>query len=679
MAGSVSSVCLLAAMFTLSSPDGKLNVAFENDESGMRWSLQRGGATLVEPSPLGLVFAKSSAASVQELAPMKVIAENRASRDATFKTPIYRRGEIRDRYNELEVALEETEAHEPTVGMGRTVIEKAPRRITLVFRAYDEGVAFRYLIPEQKCFDGFELEREKTEWRFPGDPEVIATEYKYLENGQEEHFRKKRLSEIPEKSFVGSPLIVDAGANGKAALFEAALSDWAGMYFRRSRDSVQTYLTPLPRTEAATSNAAVIRRTPAASPWRVTLVGDDELDLLKKNDILLALNPPPDESIDFSFVKPGASSWDWWTESNNSLSTELTLKLVDFAAEMGWPYHTIDGGWYGFARKPNHGPDVEMKPRKDFNLKRIVEHAKEKGVGIWVWIHWMEIDDTGIEETFRRLEEWGVKGVKTDFLNRQDQWIVNWYERVLRAAARHRIMVNFHGAFKPSGTERTWPNNLTREGVLGNEFNLFRSDVTPEHCLALPFTRFLLGPGDFTPGGFGNVYSKDFVPQVKKGHRYGDETDRCPYWAEQQGTRAFALAQCAAYDSYLMTMCDWPERYRGAAGVEAIRSLPTVWNRTLPLAGRFGEYYVVAREAKDGRWYLAAMTVAKRNLEVKLDFLGPGAWRAKLFCDDPERTPRDAKALAVSTRQVSATEIMPLHLCAEGGALVVFEQDSSMK
>ena len=180
------------------------------------------------------------------------------------------------------------------------------------------------------------------------------------------------------------------------------------------------------------------------------------------------MNPPPDPSIDFSFVKSGVSTWDWWVESNNSLSTELTIKLVDFAAEMGWSYHTIDGGWYGFARRPNHGPNVRLEPRKGFDLGRIVAHAKEKGVGIWVWIHWMQIRDVGIEETFSRLEKWGVVGVKTDFLDRQDQEMVNWCERVCRAAARHRIMVNFHGSFKSTGTERTWPNMITREAVRGN-------------------------------------------------------------------------------------------------------------------------------------------------------------------------------------------------------------------
>ena len=245
-------------------------------------------------------------------------------------------------------------------------------------------------------------------------------------------------------------------------------------------------------------DVAVIRMTPAASPWRVMVCADSDLDLLNRNDLILNLNPPPDPSLDFSWVKPGASSWDWWVDSNNSLSTDFTLKLVDFAAEMGWPYHTIDGGWYGWARRPNHGPDVPVEIRKGFDLHRIIARARKKGVGIWVWLHWEALQDNGVEETFAKLARWGVKGVKIDFLDRQDQWMVRWYESTARAAARHRLLVNYHGAFKPTGMNRTWPNQITREGVLGNEMTKFTGKITPAHCATLPFTRFLLGPGDFT-------------------------------------------------------------------------------------------------------------------------------------------------------------------------------------
>lgn len=648
-------VTLLLGVVSLGSPDGRLTVDFDSDASGMWWSVRRQKVELVTKSRMGLEFALS-----KPLGAMKVVGETRKSADSVWKTEWYRRGEVRDRYNELTVKLEE---------------EASPRKLEIVFRAYDEGVAFRYVVPEQESFGGFQLSRELTEWRFAADAEAWTTSYEGEFTSQEEAFVKGKLSALAPKAYVGMPVVVEL-KGATVALCEAALSNWAGLFYRKATDGVglTAHLAKLPKSEASTAGVAVIRTTPAASPWRVMLVGDDGLDLLRKNDLIVNLNPAPDPAIDFSFVKPGATSWDWWVESNNSLSTELTLKLVDFAAEMGWAYHTIDGGWYGFARRPNHGPNVELKPRKNFDLERIVRHAAEKGVGIWVWIHWEEINDLGIEETFARLEQWGVKGVKTDFLNRQDQWMVNWCERVCRIAAKHKIMVNFHGAHHPSGTERTWPNNLTREGIRGNEFNIFNRNIMPRHCATLPFTRFLLGPGDFTPGSFANVFSKDFVPQVEKGHRYGDETDRCPHWAEEMGTRAHSLAQCIAFDSSLMTLCDWPERYRGAPGIESLKALPTTWKRTLPIAGKCGEYYAVVRETHDGRFYFAAITVKHRDIPLKLDFLGDGEWKMRVFGDDYELTPADAKELAVGERIVKRGEKTAFGLCDEGGAVAIFER-----
>ena len=675
------SLVIFPDVLHVSSPDGTLEVALRLKDGGLTWSLARKGKQLVEPSRLGLDFRPAL-----PLGALRMIGHHAAMADRRWENALADQAGMRDHYNELTVDLEEVEAISPRVGLGQTEVVKSARRLSLVFRAYDAGIAFRYVIPEQPAFDGFMLKEELSEWRFaPGAQAWSASCVKESPSGETKYTKGPlaALAALDEKKMLGQPVVVES-AGAQMAICEAALSNWAGLFYRAGVDKagspyLTSYLAKLPDTPAAASGIAVIRQTPAASPWRVAIVGKDELELLRNKTILLNLNPPPDPAIDFSWVQPGPSTWDWWTESNNSLSTELTLKLVDFAAEMGWPYHTIDGGWYGFARRPNHGPDVELKPRKDFDLARIVAHAQKKGVGIWVWIHWMEIDDTGIEETFARLEKWGVKGVKTDFLNRADQWMVNWYERVLRAAARHRIMVNFHGAFHPTGTERTWPNNLTREGILGNEMNIFAkvdspNAITPEHCLTLPFTRYLLGPGDFTPGGFGNVHSRDFVPQCAKGHRYGDETDRCPHWAEQMGTRAFGLAQCVAYDSPLMTLCDWPERYRGAPGVEALRNLPAVWRVTTPLAGKCGEYYAVAREAFDGRVYLAALTVKPRTLRLKADFLASGDWEMTAYADDPLHTPVDAKALKIFTRSVRRADVLELDLQEEGGALMVFRK-----
>ena len=644
------------------SPGGFVTVGFSSGTDGMRWWLTRKGATLVFPSRLGISFSAFKERN-RELGGMRVAGTRRKSSDTVWANRLYRHETIRDAYNELEVSLEE--------------IAEPRRRIGLVFRAYDEGAAFRYIVPEQDGAEGFEIVRELTEWRFPGKCCGWFTSYKDHFNSNERPFVPREICNISRDEFIGMPATVEV-AGQWVALCEAALVNWAGIYFKTPEDGpsanasvFEACLSPLPPSNASTADAAVIRATPAASPWRVAICADTQLGLLKNNDIILNLNPPPEEGLDFSWVKPGVTSWDWWVESNNSLSTELTLRLVDFAAEMGWPYHTIDGGWYGFARRPNHGPNIEFAPRKGFDLARIVEHARGKGVGIWVWVHWQEVEDTGVEETFSRLERWGVKGVKIDFHDRQDQWMVCWYEKVARTAARHRIMVNFHGSHKPTGTERTWPNVLTREGILGNEMSKFNCENTPSHCLTLPFTRFLIGPGDYTPGSFANVPSAGFVPHCRRGHRYGDETDHRPIWAEEIGTRAHSIAKSIAFDSWLTTLCDWPERYRGADGIAALRALPTVWKNTTPVAGECGQFYMVVRETFDGRFYFASLTVNRRRVELPLDFLPEGEWRMEVFADDPTRTPQDYKALSLGTRRVSSDETIVFDMVDEGGAVAI--------
>ena len=643
----------LCAVETLVSPDGTLRVDVEV-EKGLSWSATRKGAALVLPSRLGL--------DVIDQKPWGGFRLKKAARrtlDETWTTRLYRKETVRDHANELALDLEDADG----------------RLLTLVFRAYDEGVAFRYVIPEQAGFDGFQLRGEQTEWRFPEGVDGWFTTYRSWGNSQEEDFRRRPLADLKAKELVGMPAVVNVGAQ-RVALCEADLTNWAGLYYRAPKKgqkpgaaTLEAALTPLPHSNACAPDVAVIRMTPAASPWRVMVCADSDLDLLNRNDLILNLNPPPDPSLDFSWVKPGASSWDWWVDSNNSLSTDFTLKLVDFAAEMGWPYHTIDGGWYGWARRPNHGPDVPVEIRKGFDLHRIIARAREKGVGIWVWLHWEALQDNGVEETFAKLARWGVKGVKIDFLDRQDQWMVRWYEST---AARHRLLVNYHGAFKPTGMNRTWPNQITREGVLGNEMTKFTGKITPAHCATLPFTRFLLGPGDFTPGSFGNVHTAAFTPQCKRGHRYGDETDRRPIWAEEIGTRAHALALCVAYDSPLMTLCDWPERYRGAKGIGALRALPTVWRATHPFTGAIGEDYGVVRETFDGRFYAAYLGVAAKDVTLPLDFLPAGTtWEATVYADGP-RAADDATDLAESTRRVTRDVPLTLAVAPEGGFVVVF-------
>jgi alpha-glucosidase len=280
-------------------------------------------------------------------------------------------------------------------------------------------------------------------------------------------------------------------------------------------------------------------------------------------------------------------------------------------------------------------------------------------VRLWVWIHWTDADrHDAYRKAFELYEQWGLAGVKIDFMDRDDQEMVNWYDKITRAAAEHHLLVDFHGAYKPTGMIRAWPNQITREGVLGNEYNKWSLRVTPEHRVTLPFTRFLAGPADFTPGGFLNRTAAAFQTNVSP--------------TQVQGTRAGQLALFVAYDSPVMCFCDHPDNVRGQAGADFLRLVPTVWDDTRVVAGSVGEYLVIARRS-GADWFLASMTDSNsRMCSTRLGFLGPGKWRMRWWHDSRESR-RDAERIEVTERAVEAGDGLDLWMAPGGGSVARFE------
>ena len=670
----VTLACVLATSVSLSSrgevltvraPSRPAEVSLAVEAKGLSWALAVNGKDWVLPSDLGLKFKGGKPSSGWH-----VVRTARCAVDETRMERLYRRERVRDCYNELTVDLEAESG--------------SRRRLGLVFRVYDNAVAFRYRVPEQAGERQFVIEEELTRWTFPGDPLGWFAAHRNFATSQEEPFFHRSLKSVGdfgrhfnEEFLVGAPAVVETDG-GYVAVTEAALVKWSGMFLSvdsRNGDRTSLCARLAPRLD---NIGLVVREAPAESPWRVTAFVDKAVELTELGDVLRDLNPPPEGGeAAFGWVRPGACSWDWWVDSNHALTLEgeaFEKRLIDLAAEMGWRYHLIDGGWYG---RPVNGETVVLEPRSGLDLAGLLASARAKGVGIFLWTHWRTLDANGIEETFAKFERWGVSGVKIDFMNRSDQEMVQWYEKVIRSAARHHLLVNYHGAFKPTGTERTWPNNLTREGVLGNENVKFNARCNPMHHAVLPFTRLALGAADFTPGGFDNVYARDFVCQGLRGHDYFDhsaEGNRNPVLAQEMGTRAHALALCVAYDSPLQTMCDWPERYRNAPGAEILRNLPTVWRDTRPVCGEIGSHYAVLRESFAGDFYFAAFSVGPRTVPLSVDFLGDGTWEMTQYVDDPVRTPTDAKALAIVRRTVVKGETISFEVLAEGGAVAVFRK-----
>ncbi len=654
----VAVVPVFAEVATLLSPNGQIIVKADVGKS-LSWSVMRKGETIIAPSELGLEFKGQ-----KPFGEMVVSGKSEKLINNTWTNRLYKKEEIVDHANEL--TLELTEKDEPK------------RKLNLVFRAYDGAVAFRYVIPAQPGFEKIVITKENTTWAFEKDYLGWLTVYNAHKTSQEEPFLHRSIRSVPPKQLIGMPAVIEVGSQ-RVALCEADLTRWSGMFFRTpARKDTPSNRSVLcaelsPRLD---KQGLVVTAAPCQSPWRVMILGDSALELIANNDVILNLNPPPEGGDEaFAWVKPGATGWDWWVDSNNTLTKELTLEQIDFASEMGWPYHTIDGGWYG--RGEHTKLDTQkLDPLPELDFPAIFARAKEKNVGIWLWVYWSVLEANDPDKTFEKFAKWGVKGVKIDFMDRQDQWMVEWYEKIVRLAAKHKIMINYHGAYKPTGMNRTWPNQVTREGILGVEMVKFYPSVTPEHCATLPFTRFLLGPGDYTPCSFANVHGKDFLSQAKRGHRYADlspESKASKIYATEIGTRAHAIALAIAYDSPLMTLCDWPERYRGQAGLEAIRKLPTVWKHTFPLDGEIGKSYTVVRETYDNRFYLASFGVDRMKVEVALSFLPEGKWTAMFFVDG-DNAEEDATSIKTYTREVTNLDKIDFATASEGGAVVIFEK-----
>ncbi|HEY5913934.1 MAG TPA: glycoside hydrolase family 97 catalytic domain-containing protein, partial [Verrucomicrobiae bacterium] len=337
-------------------------------------------------------------------------------------------------------------------------------------------------------------------------------------------------------------------------------------------------------------------------------------------------------------------------------------------AEMGWPYQLMDWYWYAgmtsymksLQSPPNPVHGDFRRPVPEINIPELMQYAKAKNVRLLIWAHSLDIETFGVDAALKHLAEQGFAGVKIDFLNSQSQETVQWCEKVLATAAKYHLLIDFHGAYKPTGSARTYPNFITQEGVLGNEYNKFGAkECTPQHTINLAFTRALLGPMDFTPGGFLNRAPRDFQITAP---------------AQVMGTRARQLAMTVIYPSPLLVLCDSPANYRGQPGVEFLRELPTVWDETVVLNAEVGRSIVIARRSGE-RWYLAAMNGdAAASLNVPLKFLGRSKWALYSFADDPKGS--DYQAVLQATSSADAKTVLTLSLAPGGGFAGIISKEN---
>jgi alpha-glucosidase len=671
-------VCFLAVFvfqgcatkpLTLNSPNGDLTISFKIKSNpqpylpGERayYSVSYKGRPILTDSPLGIQFKGAPPLDRD----FEIVGTQLASQDHTWDWRLGAESRIRDHYNQLTVALREN--------------RQPNRRLDVVLRAYDTGVAFRYVLPQQASLGKFRISNEETGFYFARPGSAYALEAGSFNNNYEGEFRHIGLGDIQPRSLVGLPLTLQLAGGPWVALLEADLTDYAGLYVRGApgvANGLRCELAPLPDH----LDEAVIGVTPKSTPWRVLLISSRAGGLIEASDPMILNLSTPVQIPSTPWIHPGKTSWDWWSGDyakdvsfKPGMNTATMEHYIEFSARAHLPYMLLDAGWSpdygGVCSKLKPGastiPDRRWCIENDItrwvpqvNLPEILKYAKHRNVKILLWIHWTAAVKQ-MDKAFPLYEKWGVAGVKVDFMSNvpDDQPTVNLYRKIVSTAARYHLLVDIHGAYKPAGLRRTYPNLITREGVMGMEYSKWSRLASPTHGVMIPFTRMLAGPMDYTPGCFHNATQAAFRPQHVQ--------PMC------QGTRANQLAMYVVYLSPLQMLSDYPEDYLGQPGFEFLEKVPTVWDETKVLNGEPGEYVTIARRG-DHNWYLGSMTNwTSRNLEIPLSFLGEGQWRAEMFADGPNAD-QDATSLAISTRRVTSNDKLAAHLASGGGMAVIF-------
>ena len=529
----------------------------------------------------------------------------------------------------------------------------------VVFRAYNEGVAYRFetALPAPEVT----VRSEEAGFRFAGDYTVYYPEEQSFFSHNERHFLPRVLADLASRNLASIPAVVDAG-EVKVAIAESDVEDYPGLWLRGTGGRGLDATFPPVALEQSRKNdrdvpvakaADYIARTKGTRtyPWRILGIARRDADLVANP--LVYLLASPSRIADPSWIVPGKVAWDWWNANNlvgvdfrAGVNTDTYKAYIDFASRHGLQYVILDEGWYPL------GNVLEVVPQID--MEALTSHARQRNVGIILWVVWKSLDDQ-LDSALDRFERWGIKGLKIDFMQRDDQAMVNFYHRVTREAARRHLLVDYHGAVRPALMTRTWPNLITTEGVRGMEWSKWSAHAHPEHDVTLPFTRMLLGPMDYTPGAMVNAARNAFAPLFSH--------------PMSQGTRCHQLAMYVVFESPLQMLADSPSNYeREADAMAFLGPVPTVWDETRVLDGRIADFVVVARRS-GSTWYVGAMTDwSPRDLEIDLSFLPPGRYRMESWEDGPNADRRGDDARRTSA-DVTAGSKAKVHL-AEGGGWV---------
>ena len=545
----------------------------------------------------------------------------------------------------------------------------------LIFRAYNDGVAYRFIDGNGKPKNVY---NEEMTLSFPQGTTSYFPQEESFYSHNERIYLVKEITEMEDGAFCSLPVMFNT-KSAKVLLTESALIDYPGMFLAKIGSNSMTATFPKYVLKAVPNEASNPDRNQIlveeadyiakikgerSYPWRVFIISDDDRTFVESNLVTQLADKTKIPNADW--IKPGQVAWDWYNANNiygvdfeAGLNMETYKYYIDFASKNGIEYVILDEGW-------TKSTTEIMEDNENLDVPELIQYAKSKNVEIILWVLWKPLDENP-DEILKLYSSWGAVGIKVDFMQRSDQYVVQSYGKIAEIAAKYKMLVDYHGAFKPAGVERVWPNIINYEGVKGNENNKWSADINPEHNVTLPFIRMAAGPLDFTPGALINMNKVDYETG---GPNFAPLFTR----PMSLGTRAHQVAMYVVFEAPLQMLCESPTiYYKEQETVDFITQIPTIWDETVVLEGAVSDYIVVARRKGDD-WYLGAMTDwTARDFELNLSFLGDGDYGMQAYQDGLNAS-RNAQDYKMVNKSVNRNNKLDIKLSSGGGYAAIFKK-----
>ena len=624
---------LSAKDYMIKSPDGNIVMTISVNNS-ITWSTAMNGQQVFENNVISLTIDGDKLGVSPQLIKKK---RHCVSEYVGVSVPV-KSSSIKNEYNELVLDFE--------------------KNFSLCFRVFDNGVAYRF---ETNYRGEVKVSNEELKLNFAGDYSILFPEEETLLSHYERYYLDDKLSAFSAGRFCSLPALVKGDHNINIGITEADLYDYPCLFLETTGTTSlrskfpKVILETVPKGDRdiiVKKEANYVAKTQGTRvfPWRVFMMSDNDCEIVENQMVYLLSRA--DSGEDFSWVKPGLVAWDWWNDNNLTgvdfkagINNETYKYYIDFAAKHGLPYVILDEGW-------SKTTTNVLESCSDIDIPELVAYGKAKQVDLILWSLWgpVNVDMINILDRFKA---WGIKGIKVDFMAQGDQGMVDFYERLAKACASRHLLVDFHGAFKPAGLRRAYPNVLNYEGVKGLENDKWSDKITPEHDVTLPFTRMLAGPLDYTPGAMCNAHPKDFAESFTN--------------PMSIGTRCHQLSMYIIYDAPLQMLSDSPTNYeKESEAIQFISRMKTVWDETRVLQAKIADYIVTARRSGDN-WYIGAMTdFDARTLELDLSFLGDGEYLIDIM-QDGINADRAAMDFQYISKRVTKDSKLSIPMVSGGG------------